>query len=150
MQALIDELKKPEYASMSDQAAADAINAKTVAVRLLVPCSEIIVHATVHGYRATMELAKQDPSNPCRAIAINILSYIDSMKINNVDMDLPATQQMLGGMVQCGFATPEQVASLNALANNTIRWTEHIGLPEIGVGLVRNARKQIGGGAVNG
>ena len=32
-QALIEELSKPEYASLSDQKAADAVNAKMVAGR---------------------------------------------------------------------------------------------------------------------
>jgi len=33
MQALIDELSKPEYVGLSDQIAADTINAKTVETR---------------------------------------------------------------------------------------------------------------------
>jgi hypothetical protein len=112
-----------------------------VAVRVLVPTANIITHATTNGYRANLELAKSDPANPCRSIAINILSYIDSMKIQNVDMDLPETQGMLGAMVQCGFATQAQVASLDALANKQVTWCESEGLPEIGLGHIISARE---------
>jgi hypothetical protein len=148
-QALIDELRKPAYQGLSDQAAADLLNALTVQVRRMVPTSEIIQHATQNRYRSKLELAKLDPLSPCRDIAIDILAYIDSPKTSNVDMDLPETKQMLGAMVACGFASQETVGKLEALANVTIKWTESVGLPELGVGLVRNARKMIGG-SLNG
>ena len=46
-QALIDELKKPEYQGLTDQQAADAINAKTVVVRSPVPADKEIGRAHV-------------------------------------------------------------------------------------------------------
>jgi hypothetical protein len=144
MQALIDELSLPQYASMSDQAAADAINDMTVAARRLVPTANVVAHASQNSYRHKLAQAANNLSHPCNGLAIDILAYIDSMKIQNVDMDLPETQEMLAAMVQCGFATEQQVASLDALADQTIKWTESVGLPEIGVGLVQNARKKMG------
>jgi len=138
---LCPKLKQSKFASMNDIEALLAIQSEMVAVRVLVPTASIITHATTNGYRANLELAKSDPLNPCRAIAINILSYIDSMKIQNVDMDLPETQGMLGAMVQCGFATANQVASLDALANKQVTWCESEGLPEIGLGHIVSARE---------
>ena len=125
-QALIDELSLPQYASISDQAAADAINAKTMTARRLVPTADIVAHATMNGYRHKITIAAANASNPCQGLAIDILAYIDSVKIQNVDMDLPETQEMLTAMVQCGFATEQQVASLDALANRTLRWVDHV------------------------
>jgi hypothetical protein len=138
---LCPKLKQAKFASMSDIEALLEIQSEFVTVRVLVPTASIITHATTNGYRANLELAKSDPLNPCRAIAINILSYIDSMKIQNVDMDLPETQGMLGAMVQCGFATQAQVASLDALANKQVTWCESEGLPEIGLGHIVSARE---------
>jgi hypothetical protein len=143
-QALIDELSKAEYASLSDQAAADAINAKTVAVRVLVPTANVVAHASQNSYRHKLTQAANNPSHPCNGLAIDILAYIDSVKIQNVDMDLPETQQMLAAMIQCGFATEQQVASLDALADQTVRWVDYNGIGTLGVGLVQNARKMIG------
>jgi hypothetical protein len=144
-QALIDELSKAEYASLSDQAAADAINAKTVTVRVLVPTANVVAHATMNGYRHKITIAAANASHPCQGLAIDIAAYIDSMKIQNVDMDLPETQAMLIAMVQCGFATPEQVASLDALANRTLRWVDYVSAGTQSAHSVRVVRDLING-----
>lgn len=138
---LCPKLKEAKFAEMTDLEALLAIQSELVTVRVLVPTANIITHATTNGYRANLELAKSDPANPCRAIAINILSYIDSMKIQNVDMDLPETQGMLAAMVQCGFATQAQVTSLDALANKQVTWCESEGLPEVDLGHIVSARE---------
>jgi hypothetical protein len=143
-QALIDELSLPRYASMSDQAAADAINAKTVAVRKPVELWQVEEHASRKGYRAKLERASKTEGHPCQEVALNILAYINSARLNTVDMDLADTQLMIGAMVQCQFATQSMADELLALADQTIKWTESVGLPEIGVGLVQNARKKMG------
>jgi hypothetical protein len=143
MDPLIEELSRPEYSELSDQQAADAINAKTVQRRRLVPTGEIVQHATQFRYRSKLELAKLDPTSPCRDVAIDILAYIDSAKTVNVDMDLPETRAMLAAIVDCGFASQAIVDSLDALANVTIPWAESVGLPVVGVGLVRNARSKM-------
>ena len=143
MDPLIDELSKPEYSELSDQQAADAINAKTVQTRQLVQCSEIIRHATIYGYRHKLTKAASNDAHSCQGLAIDILAYIDSSKTQAVDMDLQETKEMLGAMVQCGFASQLIVDSLDALANITIPWTESVGLPVVGVGLVRNARSKM-------
>jgi hypothetical protein len=143
-QALIDELSKAEYASMSDQAAADAINVKTVAVRKPVELWQVEEHASRKGYRAKLERASKTEGHPCQEVALNILAYINSARLNTVDMDLADTQLMIGAMVECHFATQSMADELLALADQTIKWTESVGLPEIGVGLVQNARKKMG------
>jgi len=143
MQALIDELKKPEYQGKTDQQAADMINAKTVTVRRPVELWQVEEHASRKGYRATLELAAKDQSNQCQAIAINILAYINSARLNTVDMDLADTQNMLGAMVACGFATQQDIAELIAFGDRTIPWVDHNNLGIVGVGAIRNARKEI-------
>jgi len=143
-QALIDELSKAEYASLSDQAAADAINAKTVTIRKPVDLWMVVEHSSRNGYRAKLELARTNGNHPCQETAINILEYINSPRLQTVDMDLPSTRGMVGALVQCQFATQAMADELLALADQTIKWTESVGLPEIGVGLVQNARKMMG------
>lgn len=143
MQALIDELKKPEYQGKTDQQAADMINAKTVTVRRPVELWQVEEHASRKGYRATLELAAKDQSNQCQAIAINILAYINSARLNTVNMDLPDTQNMLGAMVACGFASQQDIAELIAFGDHTIPWVDHNNLGIVGVGLIHNARKEM-------
>lgn len=143
MQALIDELKKPVYQGKTDQQAADMINAKTVTVRKPVQLWQVEEHASRKGYRATLELAAKDQSNQCQAIAINILAYINSARLNTVNMDLPDTQNMLGAMVACGFATQQDIAELIAFGDHTIPWVDHHQLGIVGVGAIYNARREI-------
>jgi hypothetical protein len=144
MQALIDELSKAEYASLSDQAAADAINAKTVAIRKPVELWMVVEHSSRNGYRAKLELARTNGNHPCQETAINILEYINSPRLQTVDMDLPSTRGMVQALVQCQFATQAMADELLALADQTVRWVDHNGIGTLGVGLVRNARKKMG------
>ena len=144
MQALIDELSRAEYATLSDQAAADAINAKTVTVRKPVELWMVVEHSSRNGYRAKLELARTNGNHPCQETAINILEYINSPRLQTVDMDLLATRVMVQALVQCQFATQAMAEELLALADQTVRWVDHNGIGTLGVGLVRNARKKMG------
>jgi len=136
MQALIDELKKPEYQGLTDQQAADMVNAKMVTVRKPVELWQVEEHASRKGYRAKLEKASRDDANQCQEIAINILTYIKSNRLSTVDMDLPETRQMLGAMVQCGFALQSHINELIALGDSEIRWVDQQGFGTVGDGQV--------------
>jgi hypothetical protein len=125
-QALIDELSKAEYASMSDQAAADAINAKTVTIRVLVDLWQIEEYARRHGIRALLKKAEGNTEHACQDIAIDILAYITSPRGKMIDLDLAETQGMFGAMVSCGFATATHVSEMTALADQVVRWVDHV------------------------
>ena len=140
MQALLDELRKPEYQGLNDQAAADRINAKTVAVRKPVELWMVEEHASRKGYRAKLERAAKAEGHPCQEIALNILAYINSARLNTVDMDLPDTQLMVGALVECQFATQAMADELLALANQTVRWVDHNGLGTVGDGTIKSLR----------
>jgi hypothetical protein len=143
MQALIEELSKAEYSSLSDQAAADAINAKTVTVRKPVDLWMVVEHSSRNGYRAKLELARTNGNHPCQETAINILEYINSPRLQTVDMDLPSTRGMVQALVQCQFATQTMADELLALANQKVRWVDNIGLGTIGDGTIKSLRSMM-------
>jgi hypothetical protein len=150
MQALIDELSKPEYATLSDQAAADLINSKMVWIRVWVDTADAIWHATQEGYYARMKhVADSDPpdeSTPayqCWRAAKNIIGFVESTKTQKIDMDSQGAIAMKTAMVQCVFASTQQVTSLDALANKEVRWVDNEGIGTLGRGAVQNARKEI-------
>lgn len=138
------ELSKPEYSGLNDQAAADAVNAKTVAVRELVPCWLVKQLAIESGYWAGIKIASQSSDVPVqvRGVALSAVDWIDdsSGKIQNVDMDSPAVLAMLGGLVAAGLLTESQSSDLQALADQTKRWVDVVGLGIVGIGFVKNAR----------
>ena len=142
-QKLTDELSKAEYQGLSDQAAADRINAKIVPIRAPVDLWMVVEHASRNGYRAKLELARLDPGSPCRDTAINILEYINSPRLQTVDMDLPSTREMIGAMVLCQFVTQALADELIALGDQAVRWVDHNGIGTLGRGSVHNARKEL-------
>jgi hypothetical protein len=79
MQALIDEYSKSEYASMSDQAAADAINLLMITIPVNVPIGAIIKYAVDNGIYGKVNADAYDPSLPKeQRVAIwNIKGWVD-------------------------------------------------------------------------
>ena len=143
-EVLAAEIAKQEYAGLGAQQVADAVNAKLVIVRRPVPTWLVRQAAIEGGYWPAIVLASADASNQQRqGLAISVLAWIDDQSgtIQTIDMDRPATQSMLAGLVAAGFLNQTQADAINALADATIRWTESVGLPEIGIGLVNNARR---------
>lgn len=141
IEALAAELSRPEYVSLSDEQAAATINAKTVAVRRPVETWRVRQAAIQGGYWASMVKAREVPQT--ESLAINVLAWIDDQSgvIQTVDMDAPAAVAMRAALVQAGIITQPQADALSSMADATISWTESVGLPEVGIGLVINARK---------
>ena len=147
LEPLATELAKPEYAVLSDQEAADAINSKTVTVRRLVDTWRIKQYAIEKGFWGKVRLAAENPAKDQteRELCIGLLDWVDDRggNIKTVDMDLASVQTMLGGLVLFGYITETQAGELVAMASATVLWTTHNGLPEIGIGFVRNARREM-------
>ena len=144
-QALIDELSKAEYASMSDQASADSLNAKTVTIRVLVDLWQIEEYARRHGIRALLKKAEGNTQHACQDIAIDILAYITSPRGKMIDLDLAETQGMFGAMVSCGFATATHVSEMTALADQVVRWVDHVSAGTQSAHSVRVIRDEMNG-----
>lgn len=140
MQALIEELKKPAYQGISDQAAANLINVLTVAIRKPVELWKVEQHASRKGYRAKLEIAATDPSHPYRELAINILEFIKSRRLETIDMDDPDVRKAFENMTVCEFATQQDVAELIAMGDVRIRWVDEIGYGNVCDGAVNQAR----------
>ena len=145
METLLDELRKAEYTSLSDQAAADRINAKTLTVRVLVDLWQIEEYARRNGIRQSLKRAEGNAQHPCQGIAIDILAYLTSPRTEKLDVDLPETKTMFGAMVSCGFATEDNVGEMMALADRTVRWVDHYGHGNQSADSIRVARDELSG-----
>ena len=145
-QALIDELRKPEYATMSDQDAADAINAKTVVVRSPVDSGKLMDACMAAGIWAKFEAANQPgSSDPPASLARTMMERLKQPR--PLDFDNPAVQQNVADCIQHGLITQQQQQQLDTMANAVVRWVDAEGIGECGIGYVINARKAIAGGA---
>ena len=145
-QALIDELKQPQYATMSDQEAADAVNAKTVTIRQPVDSGLLMDACMAAGIWAKLEAANQPGStDPPASLARTMMERLKQPR--PLDFDNPAVQQNVADCIQHGLMTQEQQQQLSGLANKTLRWVDVEGIGEVGIGYVINARRAIAGGA---
>jgi hypothetical protein len=147
LQALATKIREPQYAGLSDQLLADAINGLRVSVRRPVPTWLVRQTAIEGGYWPALVEARESTTPAIRGLAITVLAWIDDQSgtIQTVDLDRPAVVAMRAALVQAGIVTQQQADALSALADHSIPWTESVGLPEVGVGLIINARR-IGNG----
>ncbi len=143
LQALATKIREPQYAGMADQLLADAINGLRVSVRRPVPTWAIRQAAIEGGYWVSLLDARESSTAAVRSLALSVLAWIDDQSgtIQTVDLDRPAVVAMRAALVQAGIVTQQQADALSALADHSIPWTESVGLPEVGVGLIINARR---------
>jgi hypothetical protein len=143
LSVLAAKIREPQYAGMADQLLADAINGLRVSVRRPVPTWAIRQAAIEGGYWVSLLDARESSTAAVRALAISVLAWIDDQSgtIQTVDLDRPAVVAMRAALVSAGIVTQQQADALSALADASIPWTESVGLPEVGVGLVINARR---------
>ena len=143
MSTLSDELSKQQYSTLTDQQAADAINAKTATIQQAVAIRDLKTYAIFQGIWPKL-LAGEKSSNPQVAgLCQSVVAWVDDPRISTVDVNLPQVQAMLTQLVGETLLTQQQAAEIIAMGSKVVSWTSTVGLPEIGIGLVINARKEI-------
>jgi len=73
--------------------------------------------ASMNGVWAKITLARESAETPdvIKGICITFLDWV--RKDWRIDFDLPEVETMLGGLLQAGLVTAEEVAALDAVAN---------------------------------
>jgi hypothetical protein len=141
-QALIDELSKPEYASLSDQEAADAVNAKVVTERQPVESGTLQDACMSLGVWARLEAAAETgKADPPASLARTMMQRLNANR--PIDLDAPAVQTMTANMISFGLMTQEEADTMDALADASVPWTSTNGVGEVGIGLVITCRRQM-------
>jgi hypothetical protein len=146
-QALIDELKQPQYAGLTDQQAADAVNAKTVQQSAPVPAQQIRLTLASRGKLAAIKrigdntAAPEPPYDAC-ATLMALLEADDTIDIQNA-----AVSAASAILIQHNLLTQADADAIAALAVKTVPWVDTVDIGEVGIGYVYNARKAIAGGA---
>ena len=143
MDALSQALAEPQFAGMSDQQIADALNARRVVVRRPVPTWLVRQYAIEQGFWPSLIEARDSGGSQAKRLAITVLAWIDDQSgtIQTVDMDRPAVGQMLQALTLLSITTPAQADALTAMADASIPWTEAVGIEEVGIGNIQNARR---------
>jgi len=146
-QALIDELKQPQYATMSDQEAADAVNAKTVQQSEPVAAQQIRLTLASRGKLAAIKRIGDNtaaPEPPYDACA-TLMALLDAG--DTIDLQNAAVSAASAILIQHNLLTQADADAIAALAVKTVPWVDVQGIGEAGIGYVINARRAIAGGA---
>jgi len=146
MNALLQALSEPQFAGLADQAIADILNARRVTVRRPVPTWLVRQYAIEHGFWPSLIEARDSGNSQVKRLAITVLAWIDDQSgtIQTVDMDRPAVVQMLQALTALSITTQAQADALSAMADVSIPWTESVGIDEVGIGNIQNARRTNG------
>jgi hypothetical protein len=143
LSALAIKIAEPQYAGMADQPLADAINALRVSVRRPVPTYLVRRKACEGLYWSDLLDACESSDVMLKKLARAMMIWINdtSGTVQTIDIDLPAVVSVMGALVSYGVITQSQADALSSLADVSIPWTESVGLPEVGIGLIINARR---------
>jgi len=79
-----------------------------------------------------------------RKLAITILALVDTDKsgLTVLDLDSYIVQELLDGLVFHKFCTEDERQEVVNSAEQTVKWTQHVGLGEVGIGYINLARQQ--------
>jgi hypothetical protein len=145
-QALIDELKQPQYAGLTDQQAADAVTAKTVQIRKPVDAGKLMDAMMSLGVWQKLEAAAPPGStDPPASTARTMMTRLNQSR--PVDLDNTAVQSIVNDCITHNLMTQAEAQQLNTLGDEVIPWTVANDVGEVGLGAVINARRAIAGGA---
>jgi len=125
-----DEL--PALAALTDQQAADAINAMTTIVRARVPRVDIMDYLISNNKLVPIVL------DTAHASAATFRFFANSPDYGTIDVDAPAFQSVATVLIADGLATAADAAAISALANRTVPK-----YPPVGPGMVATARQGV-------
>ncbi len=140
--ALDAELSLPQYATLSDQEAADAVMLKTVTVRRPVESGLLMDAAMALGIWERLESAAPPGSvDPPAAYARTMMTRLKETR--PVDLDNAAVSTLVQNLIQHGLIQVSEAQTIIAMADTVIRWVDSNGIGEVGIGAVQNSRRRI-------
>jgi len=129
------------YSAMSHEEAAASVNARDIPVRKLVPLWNVKKTAIETNCWLAIKAAAAAHAVPeVQGAAAVAVDYIDDQRFENLDMDLPSTQAMLGALVAGGVLTQDQADTLDALADDLTSRAIQLELSTVGPHHVEYAR----------
>ena len=111
------------FAAGRDMQCAERCSAIAPSIRQPVDGGLVQKIASMNGVWAKIVLARESSETPSqiKGICITFLDWV--RKDWRIDFDLPEVQAMLGGLIQSGLVTQQEVSQLDAAANTTLTIT---------------------------
>jgi hypothetical protein len=143
---LREELARDEYKSLSDQEAADALNAATVPAVRNVPTREIATWAAANGVMTALYMVNLTPDAPIelKAIVQTLLAVLERLDdwhiVAGVGQPTPAASAMMAALMQAGILDEKQADELIGMATTYTSRGEQLGLGLVLAGHVQMIR----------
>ena len=137
------ELQGTQYSGLSDQEAADVLNSKVIEVQVPVTIHALKQYAIFGGFWAKLKSGRSSPVQNVADLCMSVIDWIEDARVQSVDVSMPEVQAMIGALVAAQIMTQQQADEIIAMGAMQVPWAQSIGHQEIGIGLVRNARKEL-------
>lgn len=143
LEALKVELAKPEYQSLSDQQAADLLNLKNIsALKPGTWATELTVLAVLGPTAGEAFLSALEAVANANDLVARAVRWLRSS--TGIDLGNEFVQAQLTALAQANAVDSASAGTLIAYGTTMISRAEQLGLGEIGIGAVYNARLQMG------
>lgn len=142
IEALKTELAKPEYAELTVQQVVDALNVKNITMpKPGTWATELTVLAILGPTNGEAFLAALESVAESSSVVARAIRWIRSTQ--GIDLGNTFTQAQLSALSDANAVPAEAVATLIAYGSKLISLAEQLGLGEVGVGVVTNARLEM-------
>lgn len=111
-----DSVFAPWIEGGNDQQIADEINSRSVFKVGSVSRSRFAMWCGATGLRAVIQDHAENSQSPLRAVCLTLLDFLQGGVSDELHLDDPMNQVMLGAWVQAGALTQDQVDALTVLA----------------------------------
>lgn len=114
---LAAEIGLPQYAGMTNDEIAAALNAVSAATRRAVPLAALLATAVLNGSYAAVKATEANDNAPAavRGVCASVLVLLSGV-FQEINLDDPRVQTNLGALTQAGVLTQQQAAQIDALA----------------------------------
>jgi hypothetical protein len=117
----------PLLSAGNDSGVAAQLNIKQFSARAPIKTVDIKRHAIQNGYWAALKgAAAAHPDAQVRGAATCAIDYASDTRLETMDLDLPASQAMLNGLVAAGLISTAQHDELVAMGNINISRAEQL------------------------
>jgi hypothetical protein len=109
-----------------------------------VAIAKIKEYAIVNSIWPRLKAGRASSNSQVAGLCDSVFDWIEDPRIGTLDVNIDQVKTMLSGLVAATIITESQKADVIAMGAKSVSWTSTVGLPEIGIGLVKNARKEMG------
>lgn len=123
---LCEKLKESKFIGLSNSEAFNLLQNETIKTRVLVSVVDIKRWALENNIYADIVLGQKDSDIAKAKLCISIIGWLDDVggRVQTVDFSVPIVSHILTQLMSFGYATQQQIDSLEALGWKDTPWSD--------------------------